>query len=117
MSRAAFAEQLNALTDWLAQLGPEEFAAPSVLDGWDVRTLVGHLVLVRNGLTRALDSRSSERATPLAEYVRRYRVAADEIEARTEATAGDRPAAELVASLKAPLDLPDVPTRTVLAGR
>jgi uncharacterized protein (TIGR03083 family) len=116
MSRAAFAEQLDALTGWLAQLSSEDFAAPSVLDGWDVRTLVGHLVLVRNGLARALDSRSAERATPLAEYVRRYRVAVDEIDARTAATAGDRSAAELVASLRAPLDLPDVPLRTVLAG-
>ena len=116
MSRAAFAEQLDALTGWLAQLDPEDFVAPSVLDGWDVRTLVGHLVLVRNGLARALDSRSPERATPLAEYVRRYRVAVDEIDAHTAATADDRSAAELIASLRAPLDLPDVPLRAVLAG-
>ena len=116
MSRAAFADQLDALTDWLAQLGQDDFALPSVLDGWDVRTLVGHLVLVRNGLSRALDSRSGERADPVADYVRRYRGAVDEIAARTAATAGDRSVDELLASLRAPLDLPDVPPRTVLAG-
>jgi uncharacterized protein (TIGR03083 family) len=116
MSRAAFAEQLDALTDWLAQLGPDDFAAPSALAGWDVRTLVGHLVLVRNGLSRALDSRSAERADPVADYVRRYRGAVDEIQARTTATAGDRSVDELLASLRAPLDVPDVPARTVLAG-
>jgi uncharacterized protein (TIGR03083 family) len=116
MSRAAFAEQLEALTERLAKLGPEDFAAPSVLDGWDVRTLVGHLVLVRNGLGRALDSRSGERAAPVAEYVRNYRLAVDEIEARTAATTGDRSVDDLLASLRAPLDLPDVPARTVLAG-
>jgi uncharacterized protein (TIGR03083 family) len=116
MSRAAFADQLAALTDWLAQLGQDDFAAPSALAGWDVHTLVGHLVLVRNGLRRALDSRSNDRADPVADYVRRYRGAVDEIQSRTTATARDKSVDELLASLRAPLDLPDVPARTVLLG-
>jgi uncharacterized protein (TIGR03083 family) len=116
MNRAAFAEQLDAVGGWLADLAPEDFAAPSALDGWDVRTLVGHLVLVRSGLARALGSRSGQTPIPLAEYVRRYRPAVDDIAARTAATTGDRPAAELLAALRAPLELPDVPARPVLAG-
>ena len=43
---AAFVEQTSALCIWLDALPAAAFAAPSVLDGWDVRTLVGHVVLV-----------------------------------------------------------------------
>ena len=48
----AFAAQAADLADWLEALPAEAFDAPSVLDGWDVRTLVGHLVLTQQGFAR-----------------------------------------------------------------
>ena len=109
-----FAEQQAALAAWLAQLEDADFAAPSVLPGWDVRTLVGHLVLVRDGLTEQLGTRESVPATPVHEFVRRYRPAAAAIEQRTLDTTGDRPPAELIAALQAPLGAVLAGDRTVL---
>jgi uncharacterized protein (TIGR03083 family) len=40
----AYDSQCAALADWLAVVPGAAFATPSVLPGWDVRTLVGHLV-------------------------------------------------------------------------
>jgi hypothetical protein len=40
----AYLEQSAALDDWLAGLGDADFATPSVLPGWDVRTLVDHIM-------------------------------------------------------------------------
>jgi uncharacterized protein (TIGR03083 family) len=42
----AYHAQCEALADWLDGLDPDDFAHPSVLPGWDVRTLAGHLVLI-----------------------------------------------------------------------
>jgi uncharacterized protein (TIGR03083 family) len=118
----AYLEQVTALADWLDALPPEAFAAPSVLDGWDVRTLVGHVVLVHTGLAERLGSRSPEPPLPAAEYVTRYRPAAESIDERTHATTADRPPAELVAMLRhtAAIEVAaaDTPDRAVLrAGR
>jgi len=76
---AWFVEQSAALADWLDALPAEAFAAPSALGGWDVRTLVGHIVLVQTGLAEQLGTRSDESPTPAAEFVRRYRAAAERI--------------------------------------
>ena len=98
---AVFAEQSTALADWLDALPAEAFAAPSVLEGWDVRTLLGHVVLVHNGLGEQLGTRSAEPPTPAAEFVRCYRPAAEHIAARTRATTADHGPAELIAMLRA----------------
>ena len=45
----ALIAQGRSLHRWLAELSADDFAAPSVLPGWDVRTLVGHLALVVGG--------------------------------------------------------------------
>jgi uncharacterized protein (TIGR03083 family) len=99
-----FNAQLAALADWLSVLEDADFARPSVLDGWDVRTLVGHLVLVRQGLRTGLGTPAEGPALPAADYVRRYRPAAEQISQRTHATAGTRPPAQLVAQLREPAE-------------
>ena len=111
---AAFAEQAAALAGWLERLGEAEFAAPSALPGWDVRTLLGHLVLVRDGLSEQLGTRDRGPATPVHEFVGRYRPAAAAIGQRTLDATGDRAPGELIAALRAPLEPVTVDDRTVL---
>ena len=75
-----------------ATLPDDAFAAPSVLPGWDVRTLVGHIVLHASaglaawlhdpGHARARRSRSPSTSAPTA-------AAADDIDGRTRAVTGD----------------------------
>jgi uncharacterized protein (TIGR03083 family) len=98
----AFLAQRALLADWLATLPAESFAAPSVLPGWDVRTLVGHVVSVQDGLSAALRRRSSEVPYRAADYVRLYRPAADHISDRAFAAAAEREPRELIAALREP---------------
>ena len=108
----AFLDQCRVLAGWLESLEPEEFAAPSVLDGWDLRTLLGHLVLVRAGLESQLARHTDETPLPAAEFVRRYRGAADKIAASTRATTAAHEPAELIAQLRDPGRLADVAAQT-----
>ena len=75
--------QSNALHAWLAELPDAAWATPSVLPGCDVRTLVGHVLLVHVGLLRCLDRPTTERPLPMAEFVRRYRRDVDQLDAAT----------------------------------
>jgi len=116
----AFAEQTEALVGWLDELAEDEFGAPSALAGWDLRTLLGHVVLVRRGLIARIATRSTDPAVPAAQYVQRYSRDVAQIAARTAEAAGDRSAMELldelreVASVRACAD--GVSDRTVLVG-
>jgi uncharacterized protein (TIGR03083 family) len=116
----AYLEQLTTLVDWLDALPAEAFAAPSVLAGWDVRTLVGHVVLVHNGLAKRLSTRSPEPPVAAAEYVRRYRPAVESIDERTRVTTADRAPGELLATLHdtaaVEVAAADTPDRAVLQG-
>ncbi|MCU1657021.1 MAG: hypothetical protein JWO57_1677 [Pseudonocardiales bacterium] len=108
------------VADWLATLDGADFTRPTVLDGWDVHTLVGHLVLTYEGCIRALGRPTKQAPAPAHEYVRRYRRDVDEIAESTVAAAGSRTPDELVAALRAavaelPADPPDA--RTVIGGR
>ncbi|MCW2494162.1 sterol carrier family protein [Jatrophihabitans sp.] len=96
----AFLAQGAVLAEWLSALPPEAFAAPSVLDGWDVRTLVGHVVLMQQGLVRALGNRVADQATSAAEFVSRYRPAVEQIAESTRAVTGSLTPAELIAALQ-----------------
>jgi uncharacterized protein (TIGR03083 family) len=96
----AFRDQSHALADWLADLPADAFARPSAVRDWDVRTLVGHVVLVQRGLVARLADPADEPAVPVADYVRRYRPAATDIAAATRATTGDLSPAELVGQLR-----------------
>jgi uncharacterized protein (TIGR03083 family) len=97
---AALEAKQAATTDWLAALPAEAFARASVLPGWDVRTLVAHLAMMRAGLTGRLNSRHPGPALPAAQYVRAYRPAADAIEELTLSTRGERTPGELIESLQ-----------------
>ncbi|MDT4917263.1 MAG: hypothetical protein QOH89_1963 [Pseudonocardiales bacterium] len=112
----AFDAQSDVLAAWLDQVPPADFARPSVLDGWDVRTLLGHVLLIRQGLARVLGTRSDEPRIPAAEYVRLYRRDADLIAASTRETAAERSPAELIEALRRPRATGEVGDAVVLAG-
>lgn len=116
----AYLAQAALVAGWLDAVPADAFDAPSVLDGWDVRTLLGHLVLIHEGLRRVLGTRAPDRPVPAAEYVRRYRASAEQIAVRTAASTGARTPAELLALLRE-ADMvraaaQDVSERTVLDG-
>ena len=46
----------------LSSLTQSAFAQPSALEGWDLRELLGHVVLIHNGLARALAAPTDEPA-------------------------------------------------------
>lgn len=94
-------EQSGAVLGWLQKLSPEEFAVPSAVAGWSVRELSGHLVLVHQGLVRALDRPSSERPMPAHVYVGGYRPHAEELHQATLAAAGELAPPELLERLRA----------------
>jgi uncharacterized protein (TIGR03083 family) len=113
----AYHEQATALADWLLALPETAFAQPSALCGWDLRTLLGHVVGSKEGMADRLGSRSPDRALPPATYVRAYAPAAGDISAQSIAVTGDHPAAVLVERLRAPLAASDRPAAgTVIAG-
>lgn len=100
----ALLEQSRALLDGLHELPPEAYARPSVLNGWDVRVLVAHLVLIERGTVRVLALPSPEKPlTPYA-FVARYRPSVEAIAASTAETAGDLSGPELVTAFAAAID-------------
>jgi uncharacterized protein (TIGR03083 family) len=115
---SAFREQRNAIADWLDDLPEAAFAEPSALPGWDVRTLLGHLVMVGAGAATVLGTRDAGPAVPVAEYVQRYRRDVAAIEQRTRDVAADQTPSELLNALrdKAGLDVEGLAPTTVLAG-
>ena len=85
----ALLEQSRAVSGWLQGLPTEAFERPTVLPGWSVRQLAGHLILVHAGLAQSLDQPTREVALPIHEFVTRYRRDAEMIMAATlEASAG-----------------------------
>jgi uncharacterized protein (TIGR03083 family) len=97
---AEYIEQADALADWVGGLPDDAFTGPSVLEGWDLRTLLGHVVHLQDGLIARLADRSTDRPLPLAEYVRQYGPAAATISQNTVRTTGDLTAAELLDRLR-----------------
>jgi uncharacterized protein (TIGR03083 family) len=116
----AYQNQLDALVEWLAELPAAEFARPSVLPGWDVRTLVGHIAMINHGLTARLAERSTEAPIPMADYVRLYARNRAAIGALTETMAGDHSPAALIALIRAQpradAALARLTPKTVIAG-
>jgi uncharacterized protein (TIGR03083 family) len=85
----ALLEQSRTVLGWLQGLPTEAFERHTVLPGWSVRQLAGHLVLVNAGLARLLDHPTSERALPIHEFVTHYRRDVEMIMTSTlEASAG-----------------------------
>jgi uncharacterized protein (TIGR03083 family) len=100
----ALLEQSRTVLEWLRGLTPEAFERASVLPGWSVRQLAGHLVLVHTLARHSLDQPTKEPALPSHEYVKRYRRDVEMIMAATleasEALAGP----EVVARLGSAID-------------
>jgi uncharacterized protein (TIGR03083 family) len=113
----SYAAQSVALADWAAALPSREFGRPSVLPGWDVRTLLGHVAGSKEGIGAWLRTRSSERAMPVAGYVQAYAPAAGEISAQSVEATGDSTPDDLVCRLRAPVPDPGgLADSTVLDG-
>lgn len=113
----AYTAQCVLLADWLDGLPDEVFAAPSVLPGWDVRTLVGHIAGSKDGLAGGLDTRGTDPQVPIATYVRAYAPAATDITEQTVEITGDHTPAELVGRLRVGVPMPGgVTDTTLLAG-
>ncbi|HZZ98287.1 MAG TPA: sterol carrier family protein [Jatrophihabitantaceae bacterium] len=108
--------QCVLLADWLAGLPAEAFAAPSVLPGWDVRTLVAHIVATKAGLAERIATRVSGPAQPVADYVRAFALAAADITAQAIASTGDQSPDDLVAALRSPIDTAPAPDSAVIDG-
>jgi len=117
----AYVEQLGAAVVWLEGLADQDFARNSILDGWDARTLLAHLVTVHEGLLGRLAIVADGPAIPLPEYVRLYRPAVAAIAETTLATAADYPPSALVERLRTGAEVgPTVAARSptaVIAGR
>ncbi len=115
-----YLEQTRATVAWLAELTEAQFARPSVLAPWDVRLLVGHLLLMRDGLARVLGTRSAAAPLPAGRFVAGYEPATEKIAAATRRAADESTGAELVPRLGVEDDLraaaAGVGERTVLDG-
>jgi uncharacterized protein (TIGR03083 family) len=102
---AAYHEQITAVIDWLAALPDAAFRQPSVLPGWDMRVLTGHVLSVHRGLVTRMETRVEVSPMPIAEYVRRYRAEVASIRERTVEVTGDLSPRELIQQLR---DVPDI---------
>jgi uncharacterized protein (TIGR03083 family) len=91
--------QAALMRDWLGVLPPEVFDRPSVLPGWDMRMLTGHVLMIFRGLLGAVASPVDEPPLPLHDYVARYRPDAALIDAVTADLTADRTVPELLADL------------------
>jgi uncharacterized protein (TIGR03083 family) len=119
----AMLEQSRTTLGWLQGLAPEAFERPTVLPGWSVRQLAGHLLLVHTGLTQSLDQPTKATALHIHEFVKRYRRDVEMITAATlEASAG-LTGPEVVAELESAIDdlaitlEAGVPTSQVISTR
>jgi uncharacterized protein (TIGR03083 family) len=100
----ALLEQSRTVLQWLQGLAPEAFERTTVLPGWSVLQLAGHLVLVHAGLRQSLDEPIKGPALPIHEFVKRYRRDVEMITAATlEASAG-LAGPEVLARLAAAVD-------------
>jgi uncharacterized protein (TIGR03083 family) len=96
---SAMLAQSAAISAWAERLPDSAFARPSVIPGWDVRALLGHVLLVHRGLLRWLAVPTDAVPLPTHEFVRRYRRDADALDAATREAAGDRSGQDLRAEL------------------
>lgn len=103
----AYLAQSELLADWLAGDTALDFDALSTLPGWDLRTLLGHIVGSLEGLESWLHSRADGPVIPLARYVQAYRPAAQEIAEQSSAITADNTPEQLVSRLRAPIALED----------
>ena len=97
----ALLEQSRTVVAWLRSLEPSALAQPSVLAGWNVGQLAGHLIYAHRTLRTSLGRLTADRPLPIFSYVTGYRPAADAIAAASRAEAET---ADVLASLAAEID-------------
>jgi len=98
---ADFLSQSAAIREWLGRVPGDGFGRPSVLPGWDLRTLTGHVLLVHRGLLVRLGAPTDAEPLPMSEFVSRYRRDVDMIASSTLEATGARSPDELRAELDA----------------
>jgi len=91
--------QAALIRDWLGRVPYEDFGRPSVLPGWDVRLLTGHVLMIFRGLLGAVGSPTDEPPLALHDYVARYREDAAAIDAVTAELAADHTPDDLLTDL------------------
>ena len=97
----ALLEQSRTVLAWLRSLEPSALAQRSVLAGWNVGQLAGHLIYAHRTLRTSLGRVTADRPLPIFSYVTGYRPAADAIAAASRAEAET---ADVLASLEAEID-------------
>lgn len=113
----SYDEQCGLLADRLAALPAEAFDRPSVLPGWDLRTLLGHVVGSKEGLGAGLATAAPGTPQSPSTYVQAYAPAAADITAVTKQLTGDHAPPALLERLRRATPRPDAVTdRTVVAG-
>lgn len=110
--------QAESIQNWLEQVPESSFGRPTVLDGWDVRFLVAHLVQSLRGFVRVNALPDHERPLSPSQYVSQYAPSAAAIEASTREAAGDLSAVQLRAAFGEALSAARLsdPVAAVLAG-
>lgn len=105
-ARAAYADGLRALGDWLTTVPDDGWGRPSVLPDWTVAELGSHLVLVAETVTALTPAPKATVPLSAADYMSRYPAVADAITRNTRAAAadGDTNGARLAAAIDANLD-------------
>lgn len=113
---AAYDEQSVALAEWAAALPDDAWDADTVLPGWTIRTLIGHVVGSKQGLATHLGTRSAGPATPVGRYVTAYRAAAAAITDVSAQIGRETPVAELLAELRTGTTAPALADLDVVEG-
>jgi uncharacterized protein (TIGR03083 family) len=101
----AYVDQLDATLRWLDAIPAVAFAQPSVLAGWDVHALVGHLLIVHRNLIHQLATRADGPRSSVSDFVAGYRADADRMRDAAIEVSRERTPAQLIADLRA---VPDV---------
>lgn len=105
-TRAAYAEGLRTLGDWLKAVPDDGWGRPSVLPDWTVAELGAHMVLVAETVTALTPAPKGTIPLGAADYMSRYPAVADAITRNTRAAApdGDAIGERLAAAIDAKLD-------------
>ncbi len=111
-----YTAQAVAVAGWLEPFLADSLDETTVLPGWSIRTLVGHLVASKAGLGEYLATTAPGPATPIGEYVRAYAPAAADITAASADAARHLTPDELLARLRESVAAPQIADSAVVAG-
>lgn len=95
----AFVAQSGELARWGRALAAADWDRCSVLPGWTLHDLLGHLVVVHESLLRTLALPADEPASTVGDYVARYSAHAAELEEIAQRRAASADPAALLGTL------------------